>query len=266
MTQKFPVLFLGHGSPMTTISDVPERRAWQALGKALPAPKAILAISAHWETHGKTHVTVGDHPRTIHDFRGFPPELFALQYPAPGSSELVERIAGLLGESSIARDPDWGFDHGAWGVLQPMFPDAGIPLVEMSLDRKLSSEGHLAIGETLAPLRDEGVLIVASGNIVHNLSLWRQSMGTKPVWAEDFRVRTNAAILGDDREVLMQFDESDQSAKLAVNSGEHFIPLLYAMGARQPGDEARLFNDTLDGSLSMTSVLIGDTSLLDGIA
>ena len=147
-----------------------------------------------------------------------------------------------------------------------MFPDAGIPLVEMSLDRNLDPQGHLSIGEMLAPLRDEGVLIVASGNIVHNLSLWRQSMGMKPEWAEDFRARVNAAILGNDRQALMQFDESDQSAQLAVNSGEHFIPLLYAMGARQPGDEARLFNDTLDGSLSMTSVLIGDTSLLDGIA
>lgn len=250
---------------MTTISDVPERRAWQALGKALPAPRAILAISAHWETHGKTHVTVGDLPHTIHDFRGFPPELFALQYPAPGSPELVERIASLIGETRIARDPNWGFDHGAWGVLQPMFPDAGIPLVEMSLDRNLSPEDHLALGAMLAPLRDEGVLIVASGNIVHNLSLWRQSMGTQPAWALDFRARTNAAILANDRETLLHFADDDLPAQLAVNSGEHYLPLLYAVGAWQPGDAIGLFNDTLDGSLSMTSALIGDTALLDGI-
>jgi 4,5-DOPA dioxygenase extradiol len=265
MAQRLPVLFLGHGSPITTISDVPERRAWQALGKTLPRPKAILAISAHWETRGKTHVTVGDHPRTIHDFRGFPPELFALQYPAPGSPELVERIAGLLGEARVIRDSDWGFDHGAWGVLQPMFPDADIPLVEMSLDRALTSRGHLAAGAMLAPLRDEGVLIVASGNIIHNLSLWRESAGTQPAWATDFRERTNTAILTNDAESLAQFAEDDRPAQLAVNSGEHYIPLLYAMGAWQPGDAARLFNDTLDGPLSMTSALIGDTALLDGI-
>ena len=266
MTQRLPVLFLGHGSPMTTISDVSEQRAWQALGKVLPAPRAILAISAHWETNGRTHVTVGDHPRTIHDFRGFPPELFAIQYPAPGSAELVERIVELLGKSRVTGDADWGFDHGAWGVLQPMYPDADIPLVEMSLDRSLTPEGHFAIGAALAPLRDEGVLIVASGNIVHNLSLWRESMGTQPDWAVDFRARTNAAILANDRDNLMQFSADDRPAQLAINSGEHYIPLLYAMGALQSGDSVGLFNDTLDGSISMTSALIGDVSLLDGIA
>jgi 4,5-DOPA dioxygenase extradiol len=266
MTQRLPVLFLGHGSPMTTISDVPERRAWQALGKVLPTPRALLAISAHWETHGKTHLTVGDHPRTIHDFRGFPAELFALQYPAPGSPDLVDRITSLIGEPRIVQDPDWGFDHGAWGVLQPMFPGADIPLVEMSLDRNLGPEEHLALGETLAPLRDESVLIVASGNIVHNLSLWRQSMGTQPDWALDFRARTNAAILANDREALMHFADDDRPAELAINTGEHYIPLLYAMGAWQPGDSVGLFNDTLEGSLSMTSALIGDTALLNGIA
>ena len=263
---RLPALFLGHGSPMTTISDVPERRAWQALGPALPRPRAILAISAHWETQDKTHVTVGDHPRTIHDFRGFPPDLYAIQYPAPGSSELVERVAELLGEDRVARDPDWGFDHGAWGVLQPMFPAADIPLVAMSLDRSLDAEGHLATGQLLAPLRDEGVLIVASGNIVHNLALWRQSAGTLPDWATDFRARANAAILSGDHGMLANLSPDDRSAQLAVNSGEHYLPLLYALGTRQAGDGVALFNDTLDGALSMTSVLIGDTGALDGIA
>lgn len=250
---------------MTTISDVPERRAWQALGPALPRPRAILAISAHWETQGKTHVTVGDHPRTIHDFRGFPPELYAVQYPAPGSAELVERVADLLGEDRVVRDADWGFDHGAWGVLQPMFPAADIPLVAMSLDRTLDAEGHLKTGELLAPLRDEGVLIVGSGNIVHNLALWRQSAGTQPDWAVDFRARTNAAIRTGDHSALTAFAPDDQSAQLAVNSGEHYLPLLYALGARKPGDGTAVFNDTLDGALSMTSVLVGDETLLEGI-
>jgi len=251
---------------MTTISDVPERRAWQALGPALPRPRAILAISAHWETQGRTHLTVGDYPRTIHDFRGFPPELYAVQYPAPGSPKLVDRVAQLLGEDRVVRDPDWGFDHGAWGVLQPMFPAADIPLVAMSLDRDLDAQGHLEIGRLLAPLREEGVLIVASGNIVHNLALWRQSAGTLPDWATDFRARANAAILSGDHGALTGLAPDDRPAQLAINSGEHFLPLLYTLGTRQEGDDVALFNDTLDGALSMTSVLIGDTAVLDGIA
>ncbi len=266
MTQLLPVLFLGHGSPMTTISDVPERRAWQALGMALPRPKAIQAISAHWETRGATHVTADAQPRTIHDFRGFPPELFAIRYPAPGSPELVDRVGELLGPQRVVRDTSWGFDHGAWGVLQPMFPAADIPLVEMSIDRALSDEAHVALGERLAPLRDEGVLIVASGNIVHNLSLWRETAGTVPAWADEFRTRINAAVLADDRAALMRFAPDDDPATKAVNSAEHYLPLLYAVGARLPGDRVKLFNDTLDGALSMTSVLIGDPALLDGIA
>ncbi|MFT4026549.1 MAG: 4,5-DOPA dioxygenase extradiol [Novosphingobium sp.] len=256
MTTRFPALFLGHGSPMTTITDGPERRAWQALGRQLPRPQAILAITAHWETQGATHLTAGPAPRTIHDFRGFPQELFDLQYPAPGSDALVERTAALLGHDRVIRDETWGFDHGAWGVVQPMYPAADVPLVAMSLDRQLNPAQHLALGERLAPLRDEGVLIVASGNVVHNLALWRQSQGTVPDWAAAFQARINAAVLADDRAALLALDTDD--ARLAVNSGEHYLPLLYAAGARLPGDEAVIFNDTVDGALSMTSVLLGD--------
>ena len=266
MTNRLPALFLGHGSPMTTISDVPERRAWQALGQVLPRPKAILVVSAHWETHGRTHLTAGPAPRTIHDFRGFPPELYAVQYPAPGSETLIARVATLLGEERVLRDDSWGFDHGAWGVIQPMYPEADIPMIEMSLDRSLTPQQHLALGERLAPLRDEGVLLVGSGNIIHNLALWRESAGTVPDWVEDFRTRSNAAILGDDRTALTRFAADDRAATLAINSAEHYLPLLYAIGARQPGDSVALFSDTLDGSLSMTSVLLGDTTLLNGIA
>lgn len=256
MTQRLPVLFLGHGSPMTTITDGPERRAWQALGRALPKPKAILAITAHWETSGATHLTAGEAARTIHDFRGFPQELFDLRYPAPGSAELVERVAALLGHDRVIRDESWGFDHGAWGVVQPMYPEADIPMVAMSLDRALSPAQHLALGERLAPLRDEGVLIVASGNVVHNLALWRQLAGTVPDWAGAFRDRINAAVRTDDRAALL--DLADEPARLAVNSGEHYLPLLYAVGARLPGDDVTVFNDTVDGALSMTSVLLGE--------
>lgn len=256
MSERLPALFLGHGSPMTTITDGPERRSWQAVGRALPRPTAILAITAHWETRGATHLTAGPAPRTIHDFRGFPQELFDVRYPAPASPKLVERVAALLGHDRVVRDESWGFDHGAWGVLLPMYPDADIPLVAMSLDRMLSPRQHLALGERLAPLRDEGVLIVASGNVIHNLALWRQSQGSVPDWAAIFRGRINAAIRADDREGLLALD--DEPAQLAVNSGEHYLPLLYAAGARLPGDEAVIFNDTVDGALSMTSVLFGD--------
>ena len=258
MTQRLPVLFLGHGSPMTTISDVPERRSWQALARNLPRPQAILAITAHWETQGATHLTAGEAPRTIHDFRGFPQELFDLQYPAPGSPQLVERVAALLGHDRVLRDETWGFDHGAWGVVQPMYPEADIPMVAMSLDRALAPPQHLALGERLAPLRDEGVLIVASGNVVHNLMLWRQSQGTVPDWAAGFQARVNAALLADDRAALLDLGGKD--ARLAIDSEEHYLPLLYAAGARLPGDEVTIFNDTVDGALSMTSVLLGDAT------
>ena len=262
MTQRLPTLFLGHGSPMTVISDVPEFRAIAALGRRLPRPRAILVVSAHWETQGATHLTAGDHPRTIHDFRGFPQELYAIRYAAPGAPWLVERVAQLLGQDRVLADESWGFDHGAWGVVLPLFPDADVPLVEMSLDRSLTMAQHLALGAALAPLRDEGVLIVGSGNVVHNLALFRQSQGTRPAWAEQFQARINQAVLAGDTDALTRLDPDDDAAAKAVNSAEHYLPLLYTVGARLPGDEAAIFNDTLDGALTMTSVLIGDAGLV----
>lgn len=257
MTTRLPALFLGHGSPVTTISDVPERRAWQALGQALPRPAAILAVSAHWETHGATHLTAGAAPPTIHDFRNMPAELYDVRYPAPGSPALIERIAALFGTQRVVADESWGFDHGAWGVVLPMYPAADIPMIAMSLDRALSPADHLALGRRLAPLRDEGVLIVASGNVIHNIPEWRQAApGTVPAWAPRFRDRINAALLAGDDAALVDLDDPD--SQLGVNSGEHYLPLLYAAGARLPGDRVAVFNDTLDRALSMTSVLIGD--------
>lgn len=263
---RLPALFLGHGSPMTVISDVPERRTWQALGPALPRPRAILVVSAHWQTQGRTHLTAGPAPRTIHDFRGFPDELFAIRYPAPGAPELVERVAQLLGRERVLADETWGFDHGAWGVVQPMFPAADIPMVAMSLDRTLSPGQHVDLGRKLAPLRDEGVLLVASGNVIHNLAIWRQFAGTQPDWALEFRARINAAMVAGDEAALTRFSGEDRAAALAINSAEHYLPLLYALGVRLPGDEVAAFNDTLDGALSMTSYLVGDTALLTGLA
>jgi 4,5-DOPA dioxygenase extradiol len=261
-TQRLPALFLGHGSPMTVITDGPERRVWQALGRALPKPKAILVISAHWETRGKSHVTVGPNPRTIHDFGGFPQELFDIQYPAPGSDWLVGRVEALLGAECAVRDESWGFDHGSWGVARPMYPNADVPMIELSLDRNLSAAEHLALARKLAPLRDEGVLIIGSGNVVHNLRLWRQLAGTRPDWAMEFQQRINAAVVADDAAALIEFAPEDQAANAAINSAEHYLPLLYAVGARLPGDEVGVFSDTVDGALSMTSYLIGDPALL----
>lgn len=263
MTQRMPTLFLGHGSPMATITDGPKRRAWQALGRSLPRPRAILAITAHWETQGRTHLTAGENPRTIHDFGGFPQALYDIQYSAPGSDWLIGRVEALLGISRVERDTTWGFDHGAWGVILPMFPAADIPLVAMSLDRSLSPAEHLALGERLAPLRDEGVLIIGSGNIVHNLALWRQSAGTQPQWATAFRDTVNEALETGDRAALVTAAQGgDRNATLAVNSGEHFLPLLYVAGACLPDDRTTIFNDTIDGALSMTSVAFGDTALI----
>lgn len=265
MQQRLPALFLGHGSPMSVITDVPERRVWQALGQLLPRPKAILVISAHWETSGKVHLTAGEHPRTIHDFGGFPDELFAIRYPAPGDPALVERIAGLLGEDQIARDDSWGFDHGSWGVIRPIYPDADVPMIQLSLNRAFSPEQHLDTARKLAVLRDEGVLLVASGNVVHNLREYFRTMGTRPEWAADFQTRITAAVVAGDHLALTRFTPDDQAAALAINSAEHYLPLLYTVGARLPGDDVGVFNDTLDGALTMTSYLIGDTGLLKSL-
>jgi len=260
-----PALFVGHGSPMTTITDNSERRALTALGPRLPKPEAILCITAHWETHGATHVTAGPAPRTIHDFRGFPPELYQVRYPAPGAEALASRIAELLGSERLVCDGGWGYDHGVWGVLQPLFPDADIPVLAMSLDRSIDPAGHLEIGRKLAPLRGEGVMIVASGNIVHNLSLWRALAGSRPDWLVRFQERINAAVTTGDAQALTCFAADDEAASAAINSGEHYLPLLYPFGARGEGEAVTAFNDSVDGALSMTSYLFGDASLLDGI-
>lgn len=274
-----PALFLGHGSPMTMLGNNPEYAALAELGRrllvALPRPRAILCVTAHWETgRGQnggadtgpaSHLTIGEQPRTIHDFSGFPPELYTITYPAPGADWLVARVMELAGAKGVRGDASWGFDHGVYGVILPLLGDTGIPTVAMSLNRALSPQQHLALGAKLAPLRDEGVLLIGSGNIVHNLALYRQSLGTRPVWALGFQSRINAALLAGDTAALTDFAPDDEPARLAINSGEHYLPLLYAAGARLPGDGVAIFNDTVDGSLSMTSALFGDAALAEGL-
>jgi 4,5-DOPA dioxygenase extradiol len=259
---RMPALFLGHGSPMNAITDGPERRFWQRLGQVLPRPKVVLVVSAHWETQGSVHLTDGLTPRTIHDFGGFPDELFAVQYPAPGSPELVARAIELLGEDHAQPDENWGFDHGSWGVVRPIYPDADIPMIQLSLNRSLSPDQHLAFAAKLAPLRDEGVLLIASGNVVHNLREYGRTRGTRPDWAVEFQNRITRAVETDDHATLTSFAADDQAAALAINSAEHYLPLLYAVGARLPGDQVGVFNDCIDGAMSMTSYLIGDAALL----
>ncbi len=259
---RMPALFLGHGSPMNTISDVPERRMWQHLGQVLPRPKALLVVSAHWETQVAIHLTDGAAPRTIHDFGGFPDALFAVQYPAPGAPALVSHVAELLGEGEARRDDNWGFDHGSWGVVQPMYPAADIPMIQLSLNRSLTPQQHLAIAAKLAPLRDEGVLLIASGNVVHNLREYGRTRGTRPEWAVEFQDRITRAVATNDHTALTSFAADDETAALAINSAEHYLPLLYTAGARLPGDQVSVFNDTIDGAISMTSYLIGDAGPL----
>jgi 4,5-DOPA dioxygenase extradiol len=261
-THRMPALFLGHGSPLNIITDVPERRSWRKLGQILPHPKAVLMVSAHWETQGSIHLTTGANPRTIHDFTGLPDELFAVQYPAPGSPELADRVAAMLGEDNVHRDDSWGFDHGAWGVMLPMYPAADVPMIQLSLNRSLTPAAHLAVAAKLAPLRDEGVLLIASGNVVHNLPEHCRTRGAVQNWTVEFQERINRAVIDNDHAALTTFCADDQSAARAINSAEHYLPLLYAVGARLPGDAIGVFNDTADGAMTMTSYLIGDTDLL----
>jgi 4,5-DOPA dioxygenase extradiol len=265
MMVRQPALFVGHGSPMTVITDNPAKAFLARLGAALPRPRAILCISAHWETSGAVHLTEAGAPRTVHDFGGFPQALFDWRYPAQGPDWLVERVAELVGEERVRRDGAWGYDHGTWGVLDLLFPGEYLPTVAMSLDRGMDGDGLIALGRALAPLRDEGVLIVGSGNVVHNLSLYRQTIGTVPDWADEFRQRISRAVEAQDDAALTRFAADDRAAAAAINSAEHYLPLLVAVGARMEGDAVGVFNDTIDGALSMTSYLLGDAAVLNGI-
>ena len=255
-----PVLFLGHGSPMNAIEDGPCRREWTALGQRLPRPRAILCISAHWETRG-IGVTAAERPETIHDFYGFPQALFDVRYPAPGSPWLAGRVAELLGTGAaplpVVRDPQRGLDHGAWSVLLPMYPEADIPVVQLSLDSARPGPWHLELGRRLAPLRDEGVLILGSGDIVHNLRLFNFHRTAAMDWALRFRAQANALIEAGDDQALADWPALGADARLAIPTPEHYLPLLYVLGARRPGEKPVLFNDMVTSSLSMTSLIYG---------
>jgi 4,5-DOPA dioxygenase extradiol len=251
-----PILFIGHGSPMNAIENNEFSRSWIAVGEALPIPKAILCVSAHWETEG-TQVTSMENPRTIHDFYGFPPELNRLTYPAPGSPELAQRVRDLVSENVIAADMTWGLDHGTWSVARRLFPKADVPVIQLSLDVTKNAQEHYYLGRQLQPLRDEEVLILGSGNIVHNLHMILFE-GPAYDWAVEFDGKVRKWILDDQPEPIIQYEKQGGEAELAINSAEHFKPLLYILGAKEPGEPVSFFAEKVFyGSISMRSARIG---------
>jgi 4,5-DOPA dioxygenase extradiol len=241
---------------MNAIEDSPFRRGWAELGRTLPRPEAILCVSAHWETSG-VFLTGAERPPTIHDFYGFPRQLFAVRYPAPGHPALARRVASLLGVVGAAVDPARGLDHGCWSVLVAMYPEADVPVVQLSLDSSQPGPFHSALAKQLQPLRDEGVLILGSGNVVHNLGLADFGRDAGYDWAVRFDAVVRERIEKGDHAALAAWDELGPEARLAIPTPEHYLPLLYVLGVRQPGDTVRLFNaEAVLGSISMTSVLL----------
>jgi len=257
MSKRTPVVFFGHGNPMNAIEDNRYARAWRTLGETLPQPRAILAVSAHWYVPA-TLVTAGDHPRTIHDFGGFPRELYAVQYPAPGDRNLAARVTELLVHYGARGDEHWGLDHGTWSVLCHVYPKADIPVVQLSIDETLEPGLHFDIGTLLRPLRDDGVMIVASGNIVHNLHAF--AWGRHPVdafpWAARFESKARELLAKRDFDPLIAYDTLGEDARLSAPTPDHYLPLLYAMGASDDSDTVSFPVDGIDGgSVSMLSVL-----------
>jgi len=251
-----PVVFFGHGSPMNTLDRNPYTEAWRRLGEAIPAPKAIVCVSAHWYTEG-TAVTAMSRPKTIHDFYGFPRALFDVQYPAPGDPELASRVRRLLAPLDVGLDQSWGLDHGTWSVLKHAYPGADVPVLQLSIDGTQPPQFHYETGRRLAPLRDEGILIAGSGNVVHNLRLMRPGAQAFD-WARRFNERVRAALASRDHATLVDFAKLGEDARLSVPTPEHYLPLLY-VAALQREDESMAF--PVDGydlsSVSMLTAVAG---------
>ena len=259
-TEKMPVLFLGHGSPMNAIEENQFVAGFRNLAKTLPQPNAILCISAHWFTKG-TKVTAMEMPRTIHDFGGFPQELFAVQYPAKGNPDLAIATQELLLPTEVELDHEWGLDHGAWSVIKHLYPEANVPVIQMSIDYTKHAQYHFELAQKLSALRQKGVLIIGSGNIVHNLRLVdfynmdKDNYGFD--WAIEAREKTNQFLLDGNFQALIDFEKQGKALQLAIPTPEHYLPLIYTLGLKEKQEELSLFNDKLlGGSLSMTSVKI----------
>jgi len=259
--RRMPVLFVGHGSPMYAIEENEFVQTWRDMGDTLPVPKAIICISAHWETRG-TQVTAMQQPKTIHDFGGFPRELYDINYPAPGNPELAKETINLIKSSSVLPDEKWGLDHGTWSVIRRIYPKADIPVIQLSLDYNKSPKQHYELAKELESLRDKGVLIIASGNIVHNL---REVAWDKPddqEYGYDWTIEANETVkklISDNKHnELINYKSLGKAVDMAVPSADHYLPLLYALALKKEDEEVSFFNDkAVMGSLTMTSVKIG---------
>lgn len=258
-TPRMPTLFLGHGSPMNALEQNDFTRSLSKLANELPKPKAILCISAHWMTSG-TWVTHMKNPKTIHDFYGFPQELFNVQYAAPGSPELAELVASIISQPKIFSDEEkWGLDHGTWSVLRHMYPKADIPIIQLSLDMTKPIEFHLALGKQLSPLRDQGILIVGSGNVVHNLRMisWNENANPHP-WATEFDQWIKEKINARDFDAVVFEATKSQAGQLSIPTPDHYYPLLYILGASTPSDPIEyVYEGIQNAAISMRSIRFG---------
>jgi len=260
-TEKMPVLFIGHGSPMNAIEKNEFVTGWQNAIKAIPRPNAILCISAHWETRG-TYVTAMEKPRTIHDFGGFPKALFDVNYPAPGSPGLAGETKNIVSKAEIGMDEKWGLDHGCWSVVRNLYPDADVPVIQMSMDYNQPSQYHYDLSKELSALRNKGILIIGSGNMVHNLGLIAWDRLNEPGfgydWALEASERMKKFILENDHRSLIAFRSQGRAFNMAIPTPDHFMPLLYSLALKDENEPLILFNDKpIAGSLTMTSIKIG---------
>lgn len=256
---RMPAVFIGHGNPLNALGDNDWTRSWSALGSDLPKPAAILSVSAHWYIPA-TAVTANPQPRTIHDFGGFPDELYRVQYPAPGEPSLASRVAELLRPGPVGLDHDWGFDHGTWSVLTHVYPQADVPVVQLSIDETKPARWHYELAKKLKPLRDEGVLIFGSGNIVHNLHTY--SWGRYEVepydWAVRFETLARGHLTAADFDPLIEYESLGRDARLAAPTPDHYLPLIYVLAQHEPGEPIEFPVEGFDGgSISMLGVRIG---------
>lgn len=258
--EQMPVLFIGHGSPMNAIEDNEFSKGWKAIAKTVPKPKAILVISAHWETKG-TFVTAMEKPQTIHDFGGFPQALFDVQYPAPGSKWLADETKAALSTTTVGLNQDWGLDHGTWSVVRPMFPDASIPVVQLSLDYTKDTQYHYDLAKQLAGLRKKGVLIIGSGNMVHNFQYARFSDNFNEHFGHDWAIEANESfkklIQENDVKSLVNYKTYSKALLLSSPTPDHYLPMIYSIALRGKNEKVTYFNDAVvGGSFSMTSIKI----------
>lgn len=264
MPELMPAIFFGHGNPMNAIEQNQYTRKWNAIGASLPRPRAILCVSAHWYIPGAA-VTVSTAPKTIHDFGGFPRALYNVQYPAPGDPELARRVQQLLAPLPVMLDERWGLDHGTWSVLCHVYPDASVPIVQLSIDETQPAAFHYDLGQRLAPLREEGVLIVGSGNLVHNLHTyaWGRHMPEPYDWAVSFEERARQILLSGKYDSLVHYEKLGREAMLSVPTPDHYLPLLYVLGSSTGRDKVAFPVEGVDGgSISMLAVEIGPETIV----